>query len=291
MKMKGRIFVKKIFAKYKWLLIALLMISMIAVPIVVNILFKFSSAFPAEWSAGDALSYVSGFQALFGTVILGIITVEQGQDAQKVNERLSEENNKLQKIMAQKLLPVVKMTNPSCKPTMIHRGALSYAPQTKQFRILRSYYGDSVQHEINEIRVNIDSSVEKIKYIKTVEFSLQNISESIIRHIQVDSVDIVGFQGKTELVTCQNSGQGGIGELLATGDSVDVSLKLYSNNAIYKEIWDDDLAGVAVVLHLTNTTISGTTFSEYIEFGMQNNGHYHINYGETLKQTGQMKVD
>ena len=129
MKMKGRIFVKKIFAKYKWLLIALLMISMIAVPIVVNILFKFSSAFPAEWSAGDALSYVSGFQALFGTVILGIITVEQGQDAQRVNERLSEENNKLQKIMTQKLLPVVKMTNPSCKPTMIHRGALSYAPQ------------------------------------------------------------------------------------------------------------------------------------------------------------------
>ena len=36
MKMKGRIFVKKIFAKYKWLLIALLMISMIAVPMVVN---------------------------------------------------------------------------------------------------------------------------------------------------------------------------------------------------------------------------------------------------------------
>ena len=180
MKMKGRIFVKKIFAKYKWLLIALLMISMIAVPIVVNILFKFSSAFPAEWSAGDALSYVSGFQALFGTVILGIITVEQGQDAQKVNERLSEENNKLQKIMAQKLLPVVKMTNPSCKPTVLHRGALSYVPQSKQFRIIRSYYGDSVQHETSEIRVNIDSLVEEIKYIKTIEFSLQNISESIM---------------------------------------------------------------------------------------------------------------
>lgn len=170
---------KKIFAKYKWLLIALLTISMIAVPIVVNTLFKFSSAFSAEWSAGDALSYVSGLQALLGTIILGIITVEQGQDAQRVNERLSEENNKLQKIMTQKLLPVVKMTNPSCKPTMIHRGALSYAPQAKQFRILRSYYGDSVQHEINEIRVNIDSSVEKIKYIKTVEFSKQNFRLSL----------------------------------------------------------------------------------------------------------------
>ncbi len=45
MKMKGRIFVKKIFAKYKWLLIALLMISIIAVPMVVNTLFKFSSNF------------------------------------------------------------------------------------------------------------------------------------------------------------------------------------------------------------------------------------------------------
>lgn len=146
---------KKILAKYKWLLIALLiallMLSMIAVPMVVNILFKFSSTFSAEWSAGDALEYVSGFQALLGTIILGIITVEQGQDAQKVNERLSEENNKLQKIMAQKLLPVVKMTNPSCKPTMIHRGALSYVPQSKQFRIIRSYYGDSVQHETSEI--------------------------------------------------------------------------------------------------------------------------------------------
>ena len=141
---------KKILAKYKWLLIALLMLSMIAVPMVVNILFKFSSTFSAEWSAGDALAYVSGFQALLGTIILGIITVEQGQDAQRVNERLSEEN---------------------------------------------------------------------------------------------------------------------------------------------KEIWDDDLAGVAVVMHLTNTTISGTTFSEYIEVRMQNNGHYHINYGESLKQTGQAKVD
>ena len=87
---------KKIFAKYKWLLIALLMISIIAVPMVVNTLFKFSSNFSAEWSAGDALSYVSGLQALLGTIILGIITVEQGQDAQEVNRRLSEENNRLQ---------------------------------------------------------------------------------------------------------------------------------------------------------------------------------------------------
>ena len=119
---------KKIFVKYKWLLIALLMISIIAVPMVVNILFKFSSTFSAEWSAGDALSYVSGLQALLGTIILGIITVEQGQDAQEVNRRLSEENNRLQKIMSQKLLPAVKLTNPSCKPTMLHRGALSYVP-------------------------------------------------------------------------------------------------------------------------------------------------------------------
>lgn len=175
---------KKIFVKYKWLLIALLMISIIAIPMVVNILFKFSSAFPAEWSAGDALSYVSGLQALLGTIILGIITVEQGQDAQEVNRRLSEENNRLQKIMSQKLLPAVKLTNPSCKPTMLHRGALSYVPQSKQFRIIRSYYGDSVQHETSEIRVNIDSLVEEIKYIKTIEFSLQNISESIIRHFK-----------------------------------------------------------------------------------------------------------
>ena len=111
----------------------------------------------APSGSGAAGNRPVSYTHLLGTIILGVITVEQGQDAQRVNERLSEENNKLQKIMTQKLLPVVKMINPSCKPTMIHRGALSYAPQAKQFRILRSYYGDSVQHEINEIRVNIDS--------------------------------------------------------------------------------------------------------------------------------------
>ena len=63
-------------------------------------------------------------------------------------------------------------------------------PQCKCFRIARSYRGNSAQHEINDVLVNIDSSVEEIKHIKTVEFSLQNISESIIRHIQIDSVDI-----------------------------------------------------------------------------------------------------
>lgn len=56
------------------------------------------------------LAYIAGFEALLGTAILGFITVKQSQDAQKMNERLSKENNYLQKISVQKLLPIIEIS-------------------------------------------------------------------------------------------------------------------------------------------------------------------------------------
>ncbi len=114
---------------------------------------------------------------MLGTIILGIITVEQGQDAQEVNRRLSEENNRLQKIMSQKLLPAVKLTNNNANRQCFIAEHCPYVPQSKQFRIIGLIMEIPHDIETSEIRVNIDSLVEEIKYIKTIEFSLQNISE------------------------------------------------------------------------------------------------------------------
>lgn len=80
--------------------------------IIVHILFKLTTDidwFVAKWEAGDVLAYIAGFEALLGTVILGLITVKQSQDAQEMNECLSRENNYLQKISVQRLLPFIKI--------------------------------------------------------------------------------------------------------------------------------------------------------------------------------------
>lgn len=79
--------------------------------LIVHILFQWDSHIPwlesTAWDAGDVLAYISGFMTLLGTIILGIVTVKQSQNAQEVNKKLTEENNRLQKIMAQGLYPVV----------------------------------------------------------------------------------------------------------------------------------------------------------------------------------------
>ena len=80
--------------------------------IIVHILFKWKSAIEwlsAEWSAGDILAYIAGFEAFIGTIVLGFVTVYQSGKASRENERLSRENNFLQRISVQRLLPLVSV--------------------------------------------------------------------------------------------------------------------------------------------------------------------------------------
>ena len=93
----------------------LICIVVFALPLlIVHILFKWNSDNPwlaAEWSAGDVLGYIAGFESLIGTIALGIVTVYQSNKANEANERLAKENNQLQKISIQPLLPILKVDN------------------------------------------------------------------------------------------------------------------------------------------------------------------------------------
>ena len=75
----------------------LICIVVFALPLlIVHILFKWNSDNPwlaAEWSAGDVLGYIAGFESLIGTIALGIVTVYQSNKANEANERLAKENN------------------------------------------------------------------------------------------------------------------------------------------------------------------------------------------------------
>ena len=59
--------------------------------IIINILFKMKTDIwflKAEWSAGEVLSYIGGFEALLGTIILGVVAIKQNNKANDINDRL-----------------------------------------------------------------------------------------------------------------------------------------------------------------------------------------------------------
>lgn len=90
--------------------------------ILVHILFKWDSGtrwLSAEWSAGDILAYIAGFEAFIGTTVLGFVTVYQSEKANQQNERLSKENNFLQRISVQRLLPLVSVESISIEKSSI----------------------------------------------------------------------------------------------------------------------------------------------------------------------------
>lgn len=79
----------------------LIVLGLFLFPLVtVHFLFKWKSGFDlisSEWSAGDLIGYIAGFEAFAGTLILGVIAVWQTDKANKTNDnllKLTEENER-----------------------------------------------------------------------------------------------------------------------------------------------------------------------------------------------------
>lgn len=82
-------------------LTGLIVLGLFLLPLLtVHLLFKWSTgleAISAEWTAGDLIGYIAGFEAFVGTVILGVIAVWQTDKANKTNDnllKLTEENER-----------------------------------------------------------------------------------------------------------------------------------------------------------------------------------------------------
>ena len=68
----------------------IIIILLFAVPlIIVHVLFKWKSNFEwiqAEWSAGDLISYIAGFEAFIGTTFLSFLALWQNQRHKQEND-------------------------------------------------------------------------------------------------------------------------------------------------------------------------------------------------------------
>lgn len=59
--------------------------------VIVHILFKYhpvNTFWTAEWTAGDVIGYIAGFEALVGTVMLGIVSISLAKQANTTNDKI-----------------------------------------------------------------------------------------------------------------------------------------------------------------------------------------------------------
>lgn len=258
---------------------------------VVHALFKTEASnswFVATWGAGELLAYIAGFETLFGTIFLGLLTVNLTDQANEINERLGKENNDMQKIMAQKLLPILRLESAQTYYSAITETKPLNFPKNSEFlRVVAHNESEpnAVRHKLY-VNIDIDAEIDIPLYVKQVSFRLVNISDTIIRHISIDHIEISGYKGKTESVLCKNRTTGdGISTLITTNESVDVMLILYTKSEEWASVWDDPLGGLALTLYVTNTSISGIQFHEYINVHATDNNHVKFTYGERIADT------
>lgn len=75
----------------KVLLIIFIISTIILIPLIINILFKYDFNIwwlESEWSAGDALNFYAGLLSFSGTIVLGIISIWQTKKANNISEKI-----------------------------------------------------------------------------------------------------------------------------------------------------------------------------------------------------------
>lgn len=253
--------------------------------LIVHILFRAYSSIPwfeAKWSAGDVLAYIAGFEALLGTVILGLITVTQSEKANEVNERLARENNHLQKISIQPLLPLLKVKSLEIENAAFER-------QTSPSNKSCVYISASVTQKKYQPHIKVfimQSSSPSHQYRKIVNLTLENISSTPISQIAVDYVGFCGFNYKNQHVNktvCKGiSGHNTISWMILPSESIDVCVDILYDDERFTNFWEfrnsDMIGSFDVSLFLTNKSISGVEYREKIFLDKAADLKVHIMY-------------
>lgn len=74
--------------------------------------------------------------------------------------------------------------------------------------------------------------------------------------------------------------------MFTADDSLTIQAVFYFNSEKIKSCWDSELGGLAISMFLTNTTISGIKFQEFVDMRVGNDGYSHISYGEGVFMEG-----
>lgn len=241
-------------------------IGMFFLPLIfVHIIFKWNSEIDwlsAEWSAGEVLQYIAGFETFIGTVVLGLVTVYQ-------NTKLSKENNYLQKISVQRSLPLVQVTSTTVERS--HGIEKSYSKEKASTVEVEEIV--TPQKRAIHLRTYLpllDNQTDH--YLKTVKITISNIADSAIGQIRVDRIEFSKFKYNDDVVDAVcclgKKGINYMSRILLPGDSFEITIDIFFNNILYKEFWEYS-QGISVgnfdmCLYFTNTSLSGIEYKEKI---------------------------
>ena len=270
----------------------LIVVAIFFIPlIIVHLLFKWNTSIEflgAEWDAGDLLAYIAGFETLVGTLILGLITVKQAERADAVNERLSRENNSLQKIAIQKLIPVLKVVSVEVSDSNIVDH--SYIRFDNLITVEEHFTVDSF---INSIETYIKPIGNTEAYKKSVQLVLENISESVIRKISIDKIVFPGFKlcgQEISAITCAGETKyKSIGSLLMPGERLHIMVNIYYDHPLCKSFWEfnskNSVGEFNMCIFATNTSMMDIEFQEKILISKGSGLKENIMYSENKEDS------
>lgn len=254
-----------------WLLT--IIISLITPIVATHLLFKINLGIDflaAEWSAGDFLGYIAGFYTFIGTILLGAVTVDQSKKSQEANERLSRENNYLQKVAAQKLMPLVRVASieieDSRKVVYPTSGLSSGVTVTES---------TTVGKRETFVNVFLPNIISEELYVKTIILSLENISEGAIRQISFERIEFSGFNLCGEHIApvscCGDKQYKYISDLLLSSEQHEIKICIYYSDQRCTKFWEykdsQNVGQFDICLYLKNTSFSDIVCQEkiYIE--------------------------
>ena len=252
--------------------------------VAVNGLFKLEAPchwLEAEWTAGEILTFIASVIIFIGTYILGVHTSESSNKYQEIANKLSEDNNRLQKIIAQKSLPVFMVTDAKTVFTMdcdfIDPSILN---KKQSFTIVGNY-----SHEESSIKVYINVDVDNEKcFVKQMILHIENISEVPIRHLAIEKIVINGFKDHFDMIECKNELDPKAGRSLAIRpmQTLQINVNVFYGNKDYEKVWENNLGGLTLTLFIENTSLSGEKFQQNICVCASNNGLWDTKYGDSL---------
>ena len=256
-------------------LIIIFILTLIIVPLIINIIFKMDAGIwfiQAEWTAGEALHYVASVMAAFGTIYLAYAALVASNKSSDIANKLTEENNALQRVLVQNLYPAVNIreisTTRPCEcpvypgtPDKTHSFIVTYIFD-QSYGALKIY-----------INVDVDSTLD-YSIQKTISFELENASKVLIRHIAFHDITIKGYKNNLEPIVNENSSQSDFGKaiVLSPGQRMRVEVVIYCSNQHYIKAWENPATSLSLLFRLTNTSISGVKFNQYIEVDALCNG-------------------
>lgn len=251
----------------------LLCVALFLLPLIlVHVLFKWNSGIgwlSAEWSAGDVLAYISGFETFIGTIVLGFVTVFQSEKASLENERLSRENNFMQRISVQRLLPLVSVTSTAIEKSCITTKLYSQ-DKASTVEVVDTVTPEKRETHLRTYLPLLGNQIDR--YYKTVKLTIKNISDSAIRQISIDSIEFSDLKYKDDIVSrvCCSGTENAkyISWLLLPGDSLEITVDIFFDNSLYKNFWEFEestsIGSFDMCLYITNKSLSGIECKEKI---------------------------